>query len=395
MDSVTRVEPAQTPCPVCGGTDAQHFFRLDDVPTVCNRHWTSPEEAVAVRRAAIDLALCADCSHVYNASFDETLAEYTEGYGNPLHGSTIFRDYAEQTARHLLEGFGLRGKTILELGCGDGYFLRRLCELGDNRGIGFDRSLPQATNDGVVSLRAEDFVPGALDEGVDFVVCRHVVEHASDPTRFVDVARRALAQQPGSGFYFEVPNGSSLFETRSGWDILYEHVSYFSAASLSRLCVGAGLDVRQVRPSFAGQYLSIEGYRDGTRPPLAIEPVRVAAQSDSCRDFATDFEALMNSWRDKLRDWKKAGEVTVLWGAGTKGVMFLNHLGAGSEIDRVVDISPGKHGLYVPGTGHRICSPKDLTRARPQRVIVMNEQYEREIREQLADLGVDTTVCVV
>jgi hypothetical protein len=38
----------------------------------------------------------------------------------------------------LIERYDLYGKDIIEIGCGQGEFLTLLCELGGNRGVGFD-----------------------------------------------------------------------------------------------------------------------------------------------------------------------------------------------------------------------------------------------------------------
>ena len=46
-----------------------------------------------------------------------------------------------RVSRHALrEAYkeGLRGKDIIEIGCGKGEFLLLLCEMGNNRGTGFD-----------------------------------------------------------------------------------------------------------------------------------------------------------------------------------------------------------------------------------------------------------------
>ena len=38
----------------------------------------------------------------------------------------------------LIRRYDLRGKEVIEIGCGKGEFLSLLCEVGDNRGVGFD-----------------------------------------------------------------------------------------------------------------------------------------------------------------------------------------------------------------------------------------------------------------
>ena len=54
------------------------------------------------------------------------------------------------------------------------------------------------------------------------------------------------------------------------WDLIYEHYSYFTALSLSRLFAGAGFKPLSLEEAFGSQYLCIEA-----RPVTEInKPVR-------------------------------------------------------------------------------------------------------------------------
>jgi threonine dehydrogenase-like Zn-dependent dehydrogenase len=80
----------------------------------------------------------------------------------------------------------------------------------------------------------------------------------------------------------------------------------------------------------------------------------------------------------------------VIWGAGAKGVMFLNLLrvAAGAGVDWVVDINPRKQGHFIPLMGQKIVSPDRLLQNPPDLLIVMNPEYEQEVRFIIDDLGI-------
>jgi hypothetical protein len=84
----------------------------------------------------------------------------------------------------------------------------------------------------------------------------------------------------------------------------------------------------------------------------------------------------------------------VVWGAGAKGVTFLNllRLTAGSGVDWVVDINPRKQGHFAPLMGQRIVGPDFLLENPPQLVIVLNPEYELEVRSMINDRGIDCEV---
>jgi hypothetical protein len=71
--------------------------------------------------------------------------------------------------------------------------------------------------------------------------------------------------------------------------------------------------------------------------------------------------------------------------------MFANllRIPAGAGIDWVVDVNPRKQGNFIPLTGQRIVGPDDLRRDPPDLVVIMNPEYEPEIRSMIAEIGID------
>jgi hypothetical protein len=89
-----------------------------------------------------------------------------------------------------------------------------------------------------------------------------------------------------------------------------------------------------------------------------------------------------------------AARRTVVWGAGSKGVTFLNILPNSHQISYVVDINPRKHGMFVAGSGQKIVPPSFLVEYRPDVVVVMNAIYIDEIRRTMEDLGLSVEYVV-
>jgi FlaA1/EpsC-like NDP-sugar epimerase len=92
-------------------------------------------------------------------------------------------------------------------------------------------------------------------------------------------------------------------------------------------------------------------------------------------------------WRSSLERLTKGGRRIVVWGAGSKGVTFLNTLQDTNTIGYVVDINPQKQGRFVAGTGQQIVSPEFLQLYQPDVIIVMNVIYQKEIQEVTDKLG--------
>jgi SAM-dependent methyltransferase len=369
-------------CSVCGRGDLEPFLEVGRVPVFCNVLWPTREEALDAPRGDIALAFCSGCGMVRNLAFDPELVRYSPGYENSLHFSPSFQRFAEDLARRLIDRYDLREKHVIDVGCGQGDFLTLLCELGGNRGVGFDPSRAGTTNSGNPSF-VRGFYAG---EPADFICCRHVLEHVETPRELLDV----LA--PGATVYFEVPDGGYMLREASVWDLIYEHPSYFTAPALARLFEDQGFGVLDLGDSFGGQYLYIEAAQGRESRARGGSPEDLAPL---VHEFARRYEQKTVDGTRRLDRFAERGSRVAVWGAGSKGVSFLNMIGGGERVAGVVDINPRKHGRFVPGTGQRIEAPDALRHSGVDIVLAMNRLYVDEIRRSLRELGVDADVVAV
>ncbi len=385
--------------PVCPESEVIPLIEMKQVPVHCNVLWPSREAARNAPRGDIHLGYLPGCGHTYNLAFDPSLMEYTQEYENSLHFSPRFQEYATALADGLVEKYDLRDKDIVEIGAGKGDFLIMLCALQGNRGWGYDPSyVPDEGYTAPNVTFVQDFYTEKyIDQPADLIVCRHVLEHIPDPDAFIAQVRRAVGGQR-SVVFFEVPN--SLWTLRRGgiWDVIYEHCSFFSPFSLAHLFRRHGFDVLAVNEVFGGQFVTIEvvpsGAGEQPSATASFSPADLAALTADAHAFAESYRAKREEWQTRLATLAAEGKRGVVWGAGSKGVTFLNAMAAGDEIAAVVDINPRKQGKYVAGTGQRIVAPAELAELRPDFVIIMNANYRDEIGRMLVEVGVAAEILV-
>lgn len=381
--------------PVCPESEVLPLIEMKQVPVHCNVLWPTREAALSAPRGDIRLGYFPSCGHTYNLDFDPSVMEYTQEYENSLHFSPRFQEYATALADGLIEKYDLHDKDIVEIGAGKGDFLIMLCAKTGNRGWGYDPSyVPEPGYTAPNVTFVQDFYSEKYThQRADLIVCRHVLEHIEDPDAFISQVRRAVGDQK-SVVFFEVPN--SLWTLRQGgiWDIIYEHCSYFSPYSLAFLFRKHGFRVLAVNEVFGGQFLTIEAVPDDGESATPDYSDDLATLTSDAVAFAAGYRAKREEWREVLGSMAVAGKRGVIWGAGSKGVTFLNALGAGEEIVAVVDINPRKQGKYVAGTGQLIISPTELPALKPDFVIIMNGNYRDEIGRMLGEAGIETEILV-
>ena len=380
-------------CTACGADRLKEVISIPDVPVHCNQLWTTETGACAAPRSNIQLRFCTQCGHFWNAAFEPELMEYTQDYENSLHFSPRFQEYAARLAARLVERYDLRAKDIIEIGSGQGDFLALLCELGGNRGVGFDPSYTGRTEDHTqpVSFVRDFYSEKYAGYPADFICSRHVLEHIHYPAEFLAMVRRVIGKREHIITFFEVPNALFTLRELGIWDIIYEHCSYFTPHSLTQVFSRNGFQMLETHETFGGQFLTIEA-RPGVRAS-AIENLAELKQMEVEADqFAGHYRDKIQSWQRRLEHLVEKGQRAVVWGAGSKGVTFLNVLKAHLAIEYVVDINPRKHGMYVAGSGQAIVAPEFLKTCPPQAVIIMNANYKAEIQQRLQALDVDADI---
>ncbi|MGW8185916.1 MAG: methyltransferase domain-containing protein [Desulfobacterales bacterium] len=379
-------------CPVCDSTNTAKFLDVRGVPLFCNVLLDSREEALKAARGDIELVYCRSCGHVYNSAFEPARMRYGPRYENSLHFSPAFREYAGGLARRLVTTYDLRSKDIIEIGCGKGDFLRLLADAGNNRCLGFDPSVDPRRN-GLghrserFSLVQDEYTEKYSSCPADLIVCRQVLEHIAEPRRFLRTIRRAIGDKPQAVVFVEVPNVMFTLKDFGIWDLIYEHCGYFTASSLRHLFVETDFIPLRISEAFGGQYLCIEAKPSFQKKNFQPTPDHMSTDTVDrhVNGFADRYRQQISKWRKVIAEWRRSGTKTVVWGAGSKGVTFLNVLNIESGIEAVVDVNPHKQGHYVPGTGQRVVSPEDLAGIGPEVIIMMNPLYADEIEKMIED----------
>lgn len=389
--------PARAHCPLCGGEGICDFYSKAGVPISVASVFADAAQARKVARGSLDLAACESCGFAFNRSFDPRLAELGAGYESSQAASPRFNTYAAAIARSWVARHRLEGRTVLEVGCGDGDFLVQLRSAGVGHCIGVDPLIDVARAAGRlpegVELIPRLFDAGMLDIRADALVCRHTLEHVADVRGFLTLLRQWAVRAPDRVVLFDLPDAGRVFAERAFWDIYYEHCNYFTANTLRRAFEVAGFRILSSGGEFDGQYLRIEAVPDPA--PGHWAPADCGSERALYRSFAQDTRSSLARCEGALDRLKTLTDPLIIWQGGAKTVGFLSALRHPELIDAAVDANPHRQGIFLPASALPVYAPRKLKQLKPRHVILMNPAYRGEVSKDLEALELEPRLHVV
>jgi SAM-dependent methyltransferase len=378
------------PCPVCASTEFESLLELTEMPAQDGVVYETRKAALEAPRGDIRLAVCRRCHYIGNSAFDAHKVRFVE-YSYAQHHSEQYRKHVDALVTSLIDRYSLRNKTVIDIGCGEGFFLDRMCRAGGNRGVGIDPSLPTTDeiDGGRLTLIRDHYSEKYAHHRGALVSCRHVIDELPAPREFLESIVGALAPDAEAILYLELPNAMRTFEGKLIWNVGYAKRSWFTPSSLGALLRLCDLEVVRTEALFDGEYMGIVGRRatdSVRRTPFPEEPSQeLIGLIDG---FRRHFESEIDRWSRRVDQMRAHQETMIVWGAGMRGINFLSRFGDETVFPRIVDINPHRQGSYLPGSGYFVDAPEVLGEYPPDRVLLSNPTYEKEIRRHLAEMGV-------
>ncbi|HJJ41789.1 MAG TPA: class I SAM-dependent methyltransferase [Methanocorpusculum sp.] len=307
----------------------------------------------------------------------------------------MFQRHEDDVIDFIASEIDLDNQNVLEVGCGQGGFLKRLAFKKKCFCTGFD---PSYVSDGCdvfedgdrFRVFTEFFNKSSYAEvrrPVKLVIWRHVIEHCPDPLGALEDIVNVFEPDDSFYLYIETPDADWILSNGMYYDFVYEHCSLFTMGSLVSLLNRVGLDAVKSARMFDGQYLAVLA-----KPANDIKCTAEISESSA----VTELHQTVMAARDVktrvigcLTDLCRAGGICV-WGAGAKGIMFVNMYDENREfIVCLCDVNPHKQGAFAAHTAHPIIAPNELRSYNVKTILVLNGNYVNEIsrHEDIIDEG--------
>lgn len=347
-------------------SSVRELYRVEQLPVFQNRMFRTQEEARECVRGDVVLVRDMETGLIFNQAFRQELMQYDADYQNEQAVSSVFREHLHEVSSIISKHF--HNQTLIEVGCGKGYFLEHLSALGFKI-TGLDPTYEESSPNVIKAY----FTP-EIGLSADGIILRHVLEHVQNP---VDFLKHIADSNGGAGrVYIEVPCFDWICKRRAWFDVFYEHVNYFRISDFRRI-LGRVYEAGHI---FGGQYLYVVADLASLGRPRLSEPDDFDFPADFL-DTVVHYTGMIKAQRMENAQGRRR---SIIWGGASKGVIFALFMQrAGVSVDFVVDINTAKQGKYLAGTGLRVSSPDEVLVEVGQgsTICVMNENYLQEIRQ--------------
>lgn len=264
--------------------------------------------------------------------------------------------------RHFVEKYSLRGKKVIEIGCGQGEYSSLMQQCGVQV-YGLEASQASITVCKKNGLRA---IKGFVDNlayaipntPFNAFFMLNFLEHLPDPNSTLRGIYNNLSDDAVG--LVEVPNFDMILRNNLFSEFILDHIFYFTEKTLKAILELNGFDVLESKTVWHDYIISCV--------------VRKRNQLD-VSGFHTHQAEIIKDIEKYIGNYKKIA----IWGAGHQALTILSLLHLTDKISYVVDSAPFKQNKYTPVTHIPIVSP-DTLRSNPiDAIVVMAASYSDEV----------------
>ena len=336
-----------------------------------------------------DLPLSLPFTLIYDRNKELIVQKYSEEtekfnekayqIGSSLSIGTGYGSFGVRRSEDVLKHISLAldhnlNKSFLEIGCGDGYLLHRLREMGANKVLGCEPGPKAIEGKKKYGIEIKNYFmkKELFQEKFYFIFSNGTLEHVSDPDLFIR-QQKELTKEEGIVF-FAVPNCELKLKLGDENILSLEHWNYFTRNSLIKLMNRNGLN--ETRAVIGINNAMIYGW--GRNSKKAVE-------KDDTNDkelFYHYCEKIIknrNLLKKRVNNLAENRKTIGFYGAGLSLLTIIPK----TIQPRFFDTDVAKHGKYLPGYKNIIENPKNLLNKIVDELWITAVDYDDEITNYL------------
>jgi SAM-dependent methyltransferase len=353
--------PAARSCRICGeALFPEALLRYKGMPGMA-QHLPGAGDLAQDRGVDLDVCQCSGCGLV---QLGNEPVPYFREVIRAAGFSEEMKAFRRAQFRRFVETQDLRGRRVLEVGCGRGEYLALLQEQEVHAaGLEFSpTSVAEARGQGLEVLQGflDGTAPRLPGGPYDAFLMLAFLEHLPDPCATLRALRENLAEAAVG--LIEVPNFDMILAKDMFSEFIGDHLFYFTRETLESTLSRCGFTVLACEAVWQGYILSATVRR---RRPMEL---------GRFRDRQDHLKAELDAFIARFPSRRVAA-----WGAGHQALAVMALAGLGDQLRYVVDSAPFKQGRFTPATHLPIVAPEALDSDPVDAILIMAASYSDEV----------------
>ena len=337
------------------------LLTLDNMPASA-QHMPDAQGVKEDRGLTLDLCQCMGCGLV---QFDCEPVDYYRDVIRAGGFSKTMVELRRYQYKHLIDSYHLEGKKFIEVGCGQGEFLKVLSEFPvEVHGIEHDPHLVELARaqgldvtEGFTETEDTRFAGGLYDVFLSF----NFLEHQPDPSTMLQAIYRNL-EDDAMGL-ITVPSFEYIMDHNSYYELIRDHLAYYTFETLTPLLERNGFQVEECEVI--------------NRDTLSVI-VRKRPQMDTenLLECYVNLKREMETYMKYLDAWDKK---VAIWGASHQGFTLAASTKLGEKARYIIDSAPFKQAKFAPASHLPIVGPDHFHEHPVDAIIITAPGYTDEI----------------
>ena len=337
------------------------LLTLDNMPASA-QHMPDAQGVKEDRGLTLDLCQCMGCGLV---QFDCEPVDYYRDVIRAGGFSKTMVELRRYQYKHLIDSYHLEGKKFIEVGCGQGEFLKVLSEFPvEVHGIEHDPHLVELARaqgldvtEGFTETEDTRFAGGLYDVFLSF----NFLEHQPDPSTMLQAIYRNL-EDDAMGL-ITVPSFEYIMDHNSYYELIRDHLAYYTFETLTPLLERNGFQVEECEV-ISRDTLSV------------IVRKRPQMDTENLLECYVNLKREMETYMKYLDAWDKK---VAIWGASHQGFTLAATTKLGEKARYIIDSAPFKQGKFAPASHLPIVGPDHFHEHPVDAIIITAPGYTDEI----------------
>jgi len=348
----------------------------------------------------LEVLVCSKCWLVQAREYVSNTSIFDHDYGYFSSYSSSWLQHAARYVDMAVDRFSLNQNSfVVEIASNDGYLLKNFVTK-EIPCLGIDPAANVASAAEKVGVKTTvDFFTEQLakelkgaGQSADLIIGNNVIAHTPYINDFV--LGVSVLLKPTGVATFEFPHLLNLLEYCQFDTIYHEHYSYYSLYTITQIFEKVGMrviDVEKIESAGGSLRVFVEHSSKGTSQSLSVSELLQSELSAGLqelqyyREFGARVAEIKNELLMLLIQLKRDSKRVMGYGAPGKGNTLLNYCGIKTDLlECTCDLSLHKQGRFCPGSRIPIYSPEHIAKAKPDYILILPWNLNKEIMQQLS-----------